>query len=304
MLRAVAELGDQAPTVVMTGAIQDTRWPEYRAEVEALLKQPDVASKVIVTGQISREEQLGILFGAHALVQPSLFEGWSSFVEEGRATGKAIILSDIPVHREQHPPGSVFFQAEDIGQLAAALADWQNLPQQSLQEARARHRDFSAECARQFLQLVELVQTHWQSRHDPKVIAADQLAELDERVDQDIKQTDFDLFAAGVRQLFRDYPEDLARLSHLICQPDHPYADRAAANILLATMRKAEDTFTQRYFAHDPWQDGWFDTLQADNQGDLPTLSRTRHLTLRSALMSRELFNNMRATLKRKLNIE
>ena len=39
-----------------------------------------------------------------AVLQPSLFEGWSTTVEEAKSIGKTILLSDIPVHREQAPP--------------------------------------------------------------------------------------------------------------------------------------------------------------------------------------------------------
>ncbi|MEM7096825.1 MAG: glycosyltransferase [Pseudomonadota bacterium] len=301
VLRCVKKLGDRSPTVVMTGAIQDTRWPEYKAEVEGLLADPEVLAKVIVTGQITREEQLGILFGARGLIQPSLFEGWSSFVEEGRATGKAIILSDIPVHREQNPPGCVFFDTEHPDQLERAMANWCDLPVQPLTQARQAHREFSIQCARQFLDLSTQVRDRWSIENDAKVIAADQLASLHTEIGTTLEQTDFDLFAAGVRQLFRDYPQDLARLAHLICQDDHPLSSQAPALILLATMRKAGNDFTKAFFDHDPWQDPWLEQLQ--EQSDKSPLSLTKHLTLRSVLLSRELLHTIRSTLERKLDI-
>jgi glycosyltransferase involved in cell wall biosynthesis len=36
-----------------------------------------------------------------ALINPSLFEGWSTTVEEAKSTGTPMILSDLGVHREQ-----------------------------------------------------------------------------------------------------------------------------------------------------------------------------------------------------------
>lgn len=35
------------------------------------------------------------------VINPSLFEGWSSAVEECKSVGKRLVLSGIPVHREQ-----------------------------------------------------------------------------------------------------------------------------------------------------------------------------------------------------------
>ena len=36
-----------------------------------------------------------------AVAQPSLFEGWSTIVEDAKTLGKPIFVSDLPVHREQ-----------------------------------------------------------------------------------------------------------------------------------------------------------------------------------------------------------
>lgn len=40
---------------------------------------------------------------AIAIINPSLFEGGSTTVEEAKSLLKVIILSGIPVHREQNP---------------------------------------------------------------------------------------------------------------------------------------------------------------------------------------------------------
>ena len=56
-----------------------------------------------------------------AVIQTSLFEGWSTSVEEAIALGKQIILSDIPVHREQNPKQGVYFDPNAPVQLASIL---------------------------------------------------------------------------------------------------------------------------------------------------------------------------------------
>jgi glycosyltransferase involved in cell wall biosynthesis len=58
------------------------------------------------------------------MINPSRFEGWSSTVEEAKGMGKRVILSNIPVHREQNPPGAVFFEPDDSSALAAAMANY------------------------------------------------------------------------------------------------------------------------------------------------------------------------------------
>jgi hypothetical protein len=48
-----------------------------------------------------------------AVIQPSLFEGWSTVVEDAKALNKWVILSDIAVHREQLSINVDFFNPKD-----------------------------------------------------------------------------------------------------------------------------------------------------------------------------------------------
>ena len=102
--------------LVCTGAVEDHRDPGY---FERLTR--DLGEQVRILGTVPRDDYLQLLRGAAAVVQPSLFEGWSSVVEDARAFGKPIALSDIAVHREQDPPGARFFTATDPQELAAAV---------------------------------------------------------------------------------------------------------------------------------------------------------------------------------------
>jgi hypothetical protein len=56
-----------------------------------------------------------------AVVQPSLFEGWSTVVEDARALGKRQFLSDIQVHVEQNPPNAVYFSPHSPEALARVI---------------------------------------------------------------------------------------------------------------------------------------------------------------------------------------
>ena len=102
--------------LVCTGATDDHRDPGYFAR----LKQ-DLPGNVRILGVVPRADYLHLLRGAAAVVQPSRFEGWSSVVEDARAFGKPIALSDIAVHREQSPCGAHFFEADDPAALAEAI---------------------------------------------------------------------------------------------------------------------------------------------------------------------------------------
>ena len=56
-----------------------------------------------------------------SIIQPSLFEGWSTIVEESRSIGKLIILSDLEVHKEQNFSRSIFFKRNSYKDLALKI---------------------------------------------------------------------------------------------------------------------------------------------------------------------------------------
>jgi hypothetical protein len=51
-------------------------------------------------------------------IQPSLFEGWSTTVEDAKCLNQHVLLSDIPVHREQLTYNVDFFNPHDPIDLA------------------------------------------------------------------------------------------------------------------------------------------------------------------------------------------
>lgn len=84
------------------------------------VKQNGIEDRVIFTGFISREDQLGLMRNSLAVVQPSKFEGWGTVCEDAKAMGKTIFLSDIAVHHEQMPDG-IFFSVDDSRDLATHM---------------------------------------------------------------------------------------------------------------------------------------------------------------------------------------
>lgn len=107
--------------VVCTGAVMDSRGNAHIRELEALLDAGSLRSRFRMLGVVPRNHMLSLLQHSIALVNPSLFEGWSTVVEEARLAGKRMLLSDIPVHREQSPEGAAYFDPADPDQLAGLM---------------------------------------------------------------------------------------------------------------------------------------------------------------------------------------
>lgn len=107
--------------VVCTGATIDSRAPGHFDDVMARAKALGVEDDFRVLGLVPFADLNGVMEHAVALINPSLFEGWSTTVEEAKSTGKTIILSNIPVHLEQAPAHGVYFSPADPDQLADAM---------------------------------------------------------------------------------------------------------------------------------------------------------------------------------------
>ncbi len=108
--------------VLATGSPKDHRNPAFFSSLIQYAKDLNVEDSFRVLGQIPFEHLGGLLRDAIALINPSKFEGWSTSVEEAKSTGKQVILSDIPVHKEQAPERGLYFSADDPEALAEFMA--------------------------------------------------------------------------------------------------------------------------------------------------------------------------------------
>ena len=148
------------PNIVCTGALVDFRQPDYTDRLLQQLHRAGLGAQVMLLGLVPRRLQIEIIRRSLAVVQPSLFEGWSTVVEDARVLGKPTLLSDLAVHLEQNPPGAKFFPRTDAEALANALGEaWAemmpgpNPASEAAAQATANAR--IAEVGRTFLQVAK-----------------------------------------------------------------------------------------------------------------------------------------------------
>jgi glycosyltransferase involved in cell wall biosynthesis len=123
LFEAIALLHRQGEDVhlVCTGATNDYRSPCYFQELLQYLEKQDIKYLVHILGVIPRPDQIQLIRRSLFIVQPSLFEGLSLIVQESRALGKTILLSDIDVHLECEY--GVYFNHGDVQYLARVISD-------------------------------------------------------------------------------------------------------------------------------------------------------------------------------------
>jgi glycosyltransferase involved in cell wall biosynthesis len=115
--------------LVCTGKDEDPRRPEHGQRLRWFIKEHRLTDRVHMLGLIPRLDQIQLMRAATAIVQPSLFEGLSTVVEDARALGKRMFLSEIPVHREQNPDNASYFNPYRPDLLATEIAKvWDSLP--------------------------------------------------------------------------------------------------------------------------------------------------------------------------------
>jgi glycosyltransferase involved in cell wall biosynthesis len=112
------------PVVVCTGHIYDYRKPDHSDIILQTIHKLGVSQQVHLLGLIPKFDQVQLMRRSIAIIQPSLFEGWSTVVEDARSLGKSIILSNLPVHIEQNPPNSALFECESPEHLARLMGEW------------------------------------------------------------------------------------------------------------------------------------------------------------------------------------
>jgi glycosyltransferase involved in cell wall biosynthesis len=103
VLEAVKILKDQGVELmfVFSGSTNDYRSEGYFQTVLEKVKELGIENNVKFLGFIQRDDQLMLMKHAMFLLQPSLFEGWSTVVEDAKSLNQHIIVSDLEVHKEQ-----------------------------------------------------------------------------------------------------------------------------------------------------------------------------------------------------------
>ncbi len=129
LLAALVELKRQGqlediPPIIMSGPTVDNRDPGRFENFMSDVDDQGLTPWIRHLGMIPMQDVLALNANAHAVINPSLFEGWASSVEEAKSLGSRLILSDISVHREQAEDAFFFDPAEptELAQLLREIA--------------------------------------------------------------------------------------------------------------------------------------------------------------------------------------
>ncbi len=141
-LHYLNENGHKDIKVICSGNTSDYRNRNYFDNLMQLVNEFDLTEQFMVLGKIPYSDVQALMQDCHALINPSLFEGWSTMVEEAKSMGKAIILSDLSVHKEQNPAGGMYFERNNYHDLADRMLEMWNLDDEYLVKLKEKSVDY------------------------------------------------------------------------------------------------------------------------------------------------------------------
>lgn len=130
---AVAKLKEMGIRIHLanTGKFPDASDSPYMAELHRIIEENELQEQISMLGIISRSDQLQLMRHAQAVIQPSLFEGWSTVIEDAQSLQVPVVASSLNVNMEQLGEDGDYFDPNNDEELVEILKDY---PERNLED--------------------------------------------------------------------------------------------------------------------------------------------------------------------------
>lgn len=118
--------------VAFTGKLPAAKNGSYLSELHTIMNDNDLHNQVTMLGLIPRTDQLTLMRHCQAVIQPSLFEGWSTVIEDAKSLQVPVVASNLQVNIEQLGERGLYFDPHDPDELANIIKDY---PQRNLNDS-------------------------------------------------------------------------------------------------------------------------------------------------------------------------
>lgn len=124
LLKAIKILKDKGVNiyVAFTGKEYEYRNPNHFDSLLMFVEENGLKDNVNFLGFIERRHQLKIMSKAICVIQPSLFEGWSTVIEDAKAMNQFVLASNLAVHKEQLKFNALFFDPNNELELSNVIS--------------------------------------------------------------------------------------------------------------------------------------------------------------------------------------
>jgi glycosyltransferase involved in cell wall biosynthesis len=123
VVEAVGLLRKRGVSVVVasSGNPLDPRFVDHYHHLRCQVAAQGLIDNFLFLGNVPRRDVAILMRASVAMLNPSLFEGWSTTVEEGKSLAVRLLLSDLAVHHEQADGCGEFFDPYNPAAIAACL---------------------------------------------------------------------------------------------------------------------------------------------------------------------------------------
>ena len=126
VFEAVAELKKKGieVSIGITGRFPDEPDSLYMQELHDIINKNDLKKSIKFLGLIPRGDQLLLMKYCKAILQPSLFEGWSTVIEDAKSLQVPVIAANLNVNNEQLEEKGTYFEPHNVNQLVSILENY------------------------------------------------------------------------------------------------------------------------------------------------------------------------------------
>ncbi|MCW3804139.1 glycosyltransferase family 4 protein [Plebeiibacterium marinum] len=110
--------------IAMTGSFPQATNSQYIAELHELIEKHNLSDQINFLGLIPRADQIQLMKNCQAIIQPSLFEGWSTVIEDAISIQVPVIAANLPVNIEQLGDKAIYFEPHKDEQLSDILCNY------------------------------------------------------------------------------------------------------------------------------------------------------------------------------------
>jgi len=123
VLLALAKLKKQGihKHIVFTGGFPKAKKSPYIAEIQQIIEDYQLQGYISMLQLIPRNDQIQLMKYSQAVIQPSLFEGWSTVIEDAISIEVPVIASSINVNKEQLAENGFYFDPFNSDELSEVL---------------------------------------------------------------------------------------------------------------------------------------------------------------------------------------
>ncbi len=110
--------------IAITGRFPSDPNSEYLRELHDIVNRNQLEQSISFLGLIPRGDQLLLMKYANAIIQPSLFEGWSTVIEDAKSLQVPVIAANLKVNIEQLAEKGSYFDPHNSAALAIIIEQY------------------------------------------------------------------------------------------------------------------------------------------------------------------------------------